>query len=195
LDKSFCTFGARNIMEKWRLRGAFDYTVCREIEGVIGDSNAWVDEKGQEYIRRLVSPRMRAYTSGPISWTTRWNHVTMLRNENLLGTKIQCRSRRTFVRNRSEVAAENVLSYERQGDQKGLIGTNLCEDWRNLRASWISTDLKFKEIKLKISFNFQKPSYRVSLWKIFFILFFELQVSLKSRNSQVSSILLEYREF
>lgn len=58
----------------------------------------------------------------PISRITRCNHVMVLRNENLLGTKIQCRSRRTFVRNRSEVAAENVLSHERQGNQKGLTG-------------------------------------------------------------------------
>jgi len=123
---------------KWRLRDTLDYAIYREIEGVIGDSNAWVDERGQEYVNRLVSPRMHVYTCDPISRTTRWNHVTVLRNENLLGTKIQCRSRRTFFRNRSEAAAENVLSHERQS-MKGLTGTNLCKEiwvlwiWRNFR--------------------------------------------------------------
>lgn len=67
------TFGFLSViswMHKKVNRGTLDYATCEETEGVIGDSNAWVNERGQEYVRRLVGPRRRVYV-GPTLRTTR----------------------------------------------------------------------------------------------------------------------------
>lgn len=44
-------------------RGTFDYAAYGETEGVMGDSNAWIDERERPrvYIRRFVGPRRRVY--------------------------------------------------------------------------------------------------------------------------------------
>jgi len=133
-------------------------------------------------VYKAFSQPMYMRASGPIM---QWNHVMMLRNENLLlGTKIQCRSRRTFVRNRSEVAAENILWYERQGDQKGLIGTNL---WRLKKPE------SFLTFKRKNIFQLPKAIIQnVSLKDIFY---FSLRTSSLFKFEKLSSFFNLVRVF